>query len=42
VVKVSGLKALEGDAEWEAKITELMEPWTAAFLSPSAKSTSLS
>jgi len=24
VVKVSGLKALEGDAEWEAKITELM------------------
>jgi elongation factor Tu len=25
VVKVSGLKALEGDAEWEAKITELME-----------------
>ena len=25
VVKVSGLKALEGDAEWEGKITELME-----------------
>lgn len=25
VIKVSGLKALEGDAEWEAKITELME-----------------
>jgi len=25
VVKVSGLKALEGDAEWEAKVTELME-----------------
>ena len=24
VIKVSGLKALEGDAEWEAKITELM------------------
>jgi elongation factor Tu len=24
VVKVSGLKALEGDAEWEAKVTELM------------------
>ena len=24
VVKVSGLKALEGDAEWEGKITELM------------------
>ena len=24
VVKVSGLKALEGDAEWEAKITDLM------------------
>ena len=25
VVKVSGLKALEGDAEWEGKIAELME-----------------
>ncbi|MFM9088413.1 MAG: EF-Tu/IF-2/RF-3 family GTPase, partial [Cyanobium sp.] len=25
VVKVSGLKALEGDAEWEAKIDELMD-----------------
>jgi elongation factor Tu len=25
VVRVSGLKALEGDAEWEAKIDELMD-----------------
>ena len=25
IVKVSGLKALEGDAEWETKINELME-----------------
>jgi len=25
VVRVSGLKALEGDAEWEAKVEELME-----------------
>ena len=26
VVRVSALKALEGDEEWQAKVMELMEP----------------
>jgi elongation factor Tu len=34
VVKVSGLKALEGDAEWEAKIEELMEAVDTAIPQP--------
>jgi elongation factor Tu len=34
VVKVSGLKALEGDAEWEAKIGELMEAVDTAIPEP--------
>ncbi|MFM1798945.1 MAG: elongation factor Tu [Cyanobacteriota bacterium] len=34
VVKVSGLKALEGDAEWEAKIDELMEAVDASIPEP--------
>ncbi len=34
VVKVSGLKALEGDAEWEAKIDELMNAVDTAIPEP--------
>jgi len=34
VVKVSGLKALEGDAEWEAQIGELMEAVDTAIPEP--------
>ena len=34
VIKVSGLKALEGDAEWEAKIGELMEAVDTAIPEP--------
>jgi elongation factor Tu len=34
VVKVSGLKALEGDAEWEAKIDELMTAVDTAIPEP--------
>jgi elongation factor Tu len=34
VVKVSGLKALEGDAEWETKIGELMEAVDTAIPEP--------
>jgi len=34
VVKVSGLKALEGDAEWEARIGELMEAVDTAIPEP--------
>ncbi|MFM8674368.1 MAG: elongation factor Tu [Vulcanococcus sp.] len=34
VVKVSGLKALEGDAEWEAKIDELMDAVDTAIPEP--------
>jgi elongation factor Tu len=34
VVKVSGLKALEGDADWEAKIGELMEAVDTAIPEP--------
>jgi elongation factor Tu len=34
VVKVSGLKALEGDAAWEAKIDELMEAVDASIPEP--------
>ncbi|MEY3463232.1 MAG: hypothetical protein RLZZ468_1010 [Cyanobacteriota bacterium] len=34
VVKVSGLKALEGDAEWEAKIGDLMEAVDTAIPEP--------
>ncbi|MEB3297629.1 MAG: elongation factor Tu [Cyanobacteriota bacterium] len=34
VVKVSGLKALEGDAEWEEKIGELMEAVDSAIPQP--------
>ncbi len=34
VVKVSGLKALEGDAEWEAKIEELMTAVDTAIPEP--------
>jgi elongation factor Tu len=34
VVKVSGLKALEGDAEWEAKIDELMDAVDSAIPEP--------
>ncbi|MFM7313326.1 MAG: elongation factor Tu, partial [Cyanobium sp.] len=34
VVKVSGLKALEGDATWEAKVEELMEAVDASIPEP--------
>ncbi|MBM5788896.1 MAG: elongation factor Tu [Cyanobacteria bacterium M_DeepCast_200m_mx_001] len=34
VVKVSGLKALEGDSEWEGKIAELMEAVDAGIPEP--------
>jgi elongation factor Tu len=34
VIQVSGLKALEGDAEWEAKIGELMEAVDTAIPEP--------
>jgi len=34
VVRVSGLKALEGDAEWEAKVNELMEAVDSAIPEP--------
>ncbi len=34
VVKVSGLKALEGDAEWEGRINELMEAVDTAIPEP--------
>jgi elongation factor Tu len=34
VIKVSGLKALEGDAEWEAKIDELMNAVDTAIPEP--------
>jgi elongation factor Tu len=34
VIKVSGLKALEGDAEWEAKIDELMDAVDSAIPEP--------
>ena len=34
VVKVSGLKAIEGDAEWEAKIDELMDAVDTAIPEP--------
>ncbi|MEY4353853.1 MAG: elongation factor Tu [Cyanobium sp.] len=34
VIRVSGLKALEGDAEWEAKVDELMEAVDASIPEP--------
>ncbi|MEB3200945.1 MAG: elongation factor Tu [Synechococcaceae cyanobacterium] len=34
VIRVSGLKALEGDAEWEAKVDELMEAVDSAIPEP--------
>jgi elongation factor Tu len=34
VIKVSGLKAIEGDAEWEAKIDELMDAVDTAIPEP--------
>jgi elongation factor Tu len=42
VVRVSALKALEGDAEWGEKIMELMTRSTRRSRSPSARSTSRS
>jgi len=42
VVRVSALKALEGDAEWTGKILELMEAVDTYIPSPSVTSTSLS